>query len=385
MTGATTVHSFILADSQQTLSTTGIDTAWPEVDQAIRGLQAGAPIVVGALPFHPADPPALFTPDTHRFNPGPPSLPDAALPRIQRTEEHPPRGQHAERVSRAVARIRSGEFNKIVLSREVRYHLAAGCPPEVLLDRFLRGSGTGHGHLVDLGPAGPAHRGATLVGSSPELLVSKQGSHIVSHPLAGTVPRSQDAEQDQTRARELLRSDKNIDEHAFVTAEIRRILAPYCTDLDIPDRPELTSTSHTWHLGTRIVGRLKDPRVSVLELAAALHPTPAVCGFPTPVTQEALCTAEPDRGFYAGAVGWSDDQGNGEWRVSIRSAVTQGRIVRAHAGGGIVADSDAVDEVRETVAKLGPVRSALGLSPQVSVVPTVPASELATAAPLTLN
>lgn len=379
------MHSFILADNRQTLSTTGIDTVWPDVDQAIQGLQAGAPIIVGALPFHPADSPALFTPETHRFSPHPPSLPTAALPRIQKTEEYPPRGHHARRVNRAVARIRSGEFNKIVLSREVRYHLAKRCSPEALLNRFLDGSGTGHGHLVDLGPASPAHRGAVLVGSSPELLVAKQGSYIVSHPLAGTVPRSPDPVQNQARATELLHSAKNIAEHAFVTAEIRRVLAPYCTDLDIPDRPELTSTSHTWHLGTRIEARLKDPRVSVLELAAALHPTPAVCGFPTPVTQQALGMTEPDRGFYAGTVGWSDDQGNGEWRVSIRSAVTQGRIVRAHAGGGIVADSEAVDEVRETVAKLGPIRNALGLNPQVSGFPAVPAGEPAVAAPLILS
>lgn len=352
------MYSFIFTDSQQTLEAEGVQDSWGSVVEA---LSSGASLVVGALPFHPEETPALFAPQSFSFRRGAPELPTGKLPEVHDIAEMTSRGEHANRVEQAVSQIRSGKFQKLVLSREERYLLAAQPSPEVLLGSFLTGSGTGHGHLVDLGSAGHRYRGAQLIGSSPELLIAKRGEFIESYPLAGTIPRCPDPDEDQARADGLLRSGKDIAEHGFVTEDIRRVLEPYCVELEIPEVPSLTATSHTWHLGTRIRGRLKDPRVPVLELAAALHPTPAVCGFPTPRTQRELRKVEPGRGFYAGAVGWSDAAGNGQWRVSIRSAVLQGNTVRAHAGGGIVADSDAAAEVRETVAKLGPVRAALGL------------------------
>lgn len=359
------MYSFIFTDGAETLSARGCAQSWDDVSQAV---DSGVPMVLGALPFHRGDAPALFSPRSFSFHQGPPELPEGELPGVADTREMISHPEHAQRVQQVVSRIRSGAFKKLVLSREERYLLNATTSPELLLGSFLAGSGTGHGHLVDVSSAGVEHRGATLVGSSPELLIAKRGEIIESYPLAGTIPRSQDPVADKARAEGLLRSGKDIAEHGFVTEDIRRVLEPYCLELDIPARPSLTSTSHTWHLGTPIRGRLRDPRVSVLELAAALHPTPAVCGFPTPRTQQELLDLEPERGFYAGAVGWSDAAGDGQWRVSIRSALLQGRTVRAHAGGGIVADSDAAAEVRETVAKLGPVRAALGL-PTGELVP----------------
>lgn len=106
-------------------------------------------------------------------------------------------------------------------------------------------------------------------------------------------------------------------------------------------------------------GTLKDESVSALELAEVLHPTPAVGGYPTQIAQAFLAEEEADRGFYAGALGWSDKHGNGEWRVTIRSAIIDGDTVTAHAGGGIVAESDPETEFAETETKLGPVRAAL--------------------------
>ncbi|MBC3186601.1 isochorismate synthase [Corynebacterium sp. zg-331] len=355
-------YSFLLTGPEGTLHGAGHRTTWHSVDQALAGLAGGSPLAVGALPFHAAEPPALWCPRRFWFAHGAPALPHDAIPGVVETAESPEAEQHAQRVRRARERIRDGEYQKIVLARGVRYRLAGRADPRVLLARFLAGSGTGHGHLVDLGSAGPAHAGAWLVGSSPELLLLKRGRYIESHPLAGTVARSADPVQDEALATELLLSAKNIEEHSYVTREIRRILEPWCAQLEVPERPSLTATSHTWHLGTRIRGMVRNESVSALELAAALHPTPAVCGYPTAATQTALRETEPARGFYAGAVGWADDRGNGEWRVSIRGAIAQGTTVVAHAGGGIVADSDPRAEVRETEVKLGPVRAALGIA-----------------------
>ena len=135
-----------------------------------------------------------------------------------------------------------------------------------------------------------------------------------------------------------------------------------CTDLEIPEHPSLTSTREMWHLGTRIRGRIADPRTTALDLALAVHPTPAVCGTPTDAARRLIAGIEGDRGFYAGAVGWSDAGGDGDWMVTIRcveiDADRAGAV--AWAGGGLVADSEPDDEVAETGAKLRTVLRAVG-------------------------
>nr|WP_274709755.1 isochorismate synthase [Corynebacterium sp. c6VSa_13] len=305
----------------------------------------------------------MFTPLRYWFSHGAPEFrtPADSPARVVGQRAIPSANEHRQRVAQAVRTLRDGQLRKLVLSRAMAFELDKPADPEVLLSRFIAHSGTGHGHLVDLSSAGPTHARQWLVGSSPELLIYKRGPYIESHPLAGTAPRSVDPVEDQARATELMLSAKDLDEHSYVTREIRRVLEPLCTELIIPARPSLTRTAFTWHLGTRITGQLKDPKVSALELAQALHPTPAVAGFPSAEAREELARREPDRGFYAGAVGWSDSAGNGEWRVVIRSAVVAGTQVIAHAGGGLVATSDPDVEVAETSTKLGPVRAALGV------------------------
>src|SRR5690606_13041490 len=113
------------------------------------------------------------------------------------------------------------------------------------------------------------------------------------------------------------------------------ILAPFCTDIAIPDGTRLRATATMWHLGTRIVATLKDDSVSAAELAARLHPTPAVCGMPRLASAQAIADLEEyDRGFYAGAVGWVDRNGDGEWYVALRCAEVDACNVRLYAGAG---------------------------------------------------
>ena len=165
-------------------------------------------------------------------------------------------------------------------------------------------------------------------------------------------------------ARALRDSGKDAFEHAFVVDSIAHALAPLCTDLEIPERPSLTSTREMWHLGTRIRGRISDPRTTALDLALAVHPTPAVCGTPTDEARRLIAGIEGPRGFYAGAIGWSDADGDGDWMVSIRCAEIDAdrRGAIAWAGGGIVADSDPDAEVAETGAKLRTVLRAFNAS-----------------------
>nr|WP_255549425.1 isochorismate synthase [Corynebacterium sp. TAE3-ERU12] len=285
-------------------------------------------------------------------------MPTATPPQCVNFAEDDP-DQHAERVRSWIDRISGGELEKIVLSRRMRFQMGDAINPEAML-RWVMNDAK-QGHIAALSPAGGEYADAYLVGASPEVLIRKRGAYISTHPLAGTAPRAADPDEDARLARGLAESEKDLAEHAFVTEQIRQCLEPYCVELNVPDQPTLTQSTHTWHLGTPIVGRVADPKLPSLELARALHPTPAVGGYPTDTAVAALRTDEPDRGFYAGCVGWSDAAGDGEWRVTIRSAVVSGATVTAHTGSGVVADSDPNAEARETITKLGPVRSALGL------------------------
>ncbi len=139
-------------------------------------------------------------------------------------------------------------------------------------------------------------------------------------------------------------------------------LRPYCRTLSAPTRPRLVSTPTMWHLGTTITGELADPDVTALHLAAALHPTPAICGTPTDSARRLVTELERfDRGYYAGAVGWTNADGDGEWAVSIRCAEVAEHSLRLYAGGGIVPESDPEAELEETSAKFATLLRAMGL------------------------
>jgi menaquinone-specific isochorismate synthase len=102
---------------------------------------------------------------------------------------------------------------------------------------------------------------------------------------------------------------------------------------------------------------------TVLELLQALHPTPAVCGYPRDEALEFLRGEEPfDRGWYAGPVGFFDEEGNGAFAPALRSAVAHGRTWRLFAGAGIVAGSRPELEWAETGIKFEPVLRALEAS-----------------------
>lgn len=364
--------SFVFIDAQSTLTCAGITTAYPTLDAAQAALQSGeSPLVVGAIAFHPYETPALFTPQQYWFNQGQvANSPSFTLENAATVSPHSPvtvlnvadshsQSEYLERVARAVNLIRSGDLQKIVLSRTQTLTVDQPINPVDLLHHFTKNASTLHAHLVDLSSAGVKTRGHYLVGASPELLISKRGNQIYSHPLAGTAPRCIDPVRDQAQATELQLSQKNYAEHAFVTSEIKEALQPYCHDLNVPKTPMLTRTSHTWHLGTPIHGTLKDPSIPLLELVQQLHPTAAVNGYPSTLAQQILKDEEPDRGFYAGAFGWTDAHGNGEWRVTIRSVTVANNRITACAGGGIVADSDPLTEYLETETKLGPARQAI--------------------------
>ena len=274
----------------------------------------------------------------------------------------PAAAHYRQAVRRALTEIQAGLLHKVVLARSLELRLRQPLALEALLLRLQRQNPGKYVFRCDL--AEPRQQPRVLIGASPELLLSKQGPQVVSHPLAGSVPRNlADARDDELRARALMRSAKNLHEHAIVVEAVSETLTRECRSLHVPAAPSLVQTATMWHLGTKITGRLQDPECSSLSLALALHPTPAVCGTPQRAAARAIEGFEGlDRGYFGGIVGYCDGSGDGEWAVSIRCAEATATSLRLYAGAGIVADSDPHDELAETTAKLGTMLKALGFS-----------------------
>ncbi|HEY8545853.1 MAG TPA: isochorismate synthase [Acidimicrobiales bacterium] len=241
------------------------------------------------------------------------------------------------------------DLRKVVLAREV--HVQGDRPFDrvALLDR-LRTTFPGC-HIVAVG---------RLVCASPELLVSRSGEMVRSHPMAGTAPRGGDPTTDQRLAASLLASTKDRAEHQITIDMVHDTLLPWCSYLDYEAEPSVVPVANVQHLATLVEGRLSQPPPSVLELVAALHPTPAVSGSPRDAAVAWIGANEGfDRGLYAGTAGWTDGRGNGTWAVAVRAAELDGDAVRVIAGNGIVADSDPETELAETRVKLQALLTAL--------------------------
>ncbi|MEU4657827.1 isochorismate synthase [Streptomyces sp. NPDC023723] len=316
---------------------------------------------VGMLPFRPDTPPRLTVTANVRMSRAAtaplPATVSAPRPRFHTARSEPAEEHYLAAVQEALRRLADGKLDKVVLARTLRLIADAPVDLPALVESLRRHNPYGYVFAAPL--PGPG----TLVGASPELLVAKRGRTVRSHPLAGTVARSADPAEDARRAEALLASAKNLHEHALVVEAVTATLRHYCRDVDAPARPSLTHTETLWHLGTPVRAILRDPATSSLELAAALHPTPAVCGTPADPARELISELEPfDRGFYAGAVGWCDARGDGEWAVTIRCAEVEDRSLRLYAGAGIVPGSTPAGELAETTAKFRTLLDALGLA-----------------------
>lgn len=324
------------------------------------------PIAVGALPFDPDGAPALVVPESVRWTaplvasglPG--HLPEHRPGRVAgRLAPCPEPAGYEAMVADALHRMDAGELEKVVLARVLEFGATEPVDAPAMLRELAARDPRGYLFAVDLPTAGPGPR--TLVGASPELLLSRRAGAVCANPLAGSAPRHPDPAQDERLGAALLASAKDRHEHALVVDAVAAALAPFCDPLVVPAEPSLVRTETLWHLSTEIEGRV-DPSVSALTLARALHPTPAVCGVPRAAARAAIGEIEPfDRGFYTGTVGWTDAAGDGEWVVALRCGQVEGSSVRLYAGAGIVPASVPAAELEETAVKLRTQLRALGL------------------------
>jgi isochorismate synthase len=262
-------------------------------------------------------------------------------------------------VERALAAIEAGMVDKVVLARTLLVEADRPIDARLVARRLNAEEPGAFVFLVAL-PGG----GSTLVGASPELVVRRRGRKVFSDPLAGTARRSPDRVRDREIAQQLFDAVKEQREHRLVAEAVADALTPFCSKLVVDSEASVTSTATLWHLHTAIKGTLKPDAPDALTIAAALHPTPAVCGTPQAAAAELIGRLEPfDRRFFAGLVGWVDALGDGEWALTLRCAEVSGSTARLHAGAGIVAGSEPALEDLETEAKFGVGLRALGVEP----------------------
>ena len=332
------------------------------------------PVVVGALPFDGMSPATLAIPrvtmlrradgNAWRVTVGPgagpggdgiappgPTAPDGTrAPAGLEASAVPDRSDYVAAVAEARRTILAGHLQKVVLARMLVVRADHDFDRRALLRRL---------RLAEPDAFVFAVHG--FIGASPELLVARHGRSVAANPLAGTAARAEDPAEDARVAGRLLRSAKDLREHAPVVEAVRDGLAPVCERLEVDPSPSAIRTGKVWHLSTQVRGTLRTPAPDVLDLAARLHPTPAVCGTPRDAALAAIARLERiDRTLYAGAVGWIDGNGDGEWAVGLRCAEVQGRMALLFAGAGIVADSEPDQELAETDAKFRSMLDALG-------------------------
>ena len=177
----------------------------------------------------------------------------------------------------------------------------------------------------------------TFIGASPETLYRRKNTLVESAAVAGTYPRGQTEEEDQTFMEALLANPKEQHEFQVVRNRVYEALAPLCTKLEMQDEKVL-KTPTVQHLYHTFQGILKEA-MDDAALIQALHPTPAVGGFPRKEAFYEIKNREYfDRGWYAAPIGWVSPS-EAHHLVGIRSALIEKNLLRLFAGTGIVTGS----------------------------------------------
>ncbi|HAT1617690.1 TPA: isochorismate synthase EntC [Raoultella ornithinolytica] len=320
------------------------------------------PVMVGAIPFDTNQPSELFIPvswenfsRTGKQQSARYFSAQTPMDVVDR-QEIPQQDAFMAMVERAAELTATPEVDKVVLSRLIDITTRERVDSGALLERLIAQNPASFNFHV------PLSDGGVLLGASPELLLRKEGAHFSSLPLAGSARRQPDDVLDREAGNKLLASGKDRHEHELVTQAMKAVLTPRCRELSLPDSPQLVTTPTLWHLATPIEGTAL-AQENAMSLACLLHPTPALSGFPHQVAKRLIAELEPfDRQLFGGIVGWCDDEGNGEWVVTIRCARLHQRTLRLFAGAGIVPASSPLGEWRETGVKLTTMLNVFGLN-----------------------
>jgi len=259
-------------------------------------------------------------------------------------EEGTDRASFCRLVERAKKYIFEGDIFQVVLSRRIRLRYSGDLFPVYRALRVINPSP--YLFFVDFGPA-------TLVGSSPEVLVRVQNGMVDVLPIAGTRKRGRTEEEDLRLEHDLLQDDKELAEHVMLVDLGRNDVGRICDygTVEVPVLKRVDRYSHVMHIVSHVRGRLRSG-MSALDALKSCFPAGTVSGAPKVRAMEIISELEgSSRGFYAGAVGYLGLNGSLDTCIAIRTIFADGEVLTIQAGAGVVADSIPENEYEETVNK----------------------------------
>ena len=271
---------------------------------------------------------------------------DHALPEPVSRTDHPDQDGWSRNVERALAAFSERRLDKVVLARRTELGFAEAVDAALLAESLEEATPDCFHFYVE------PEAGVTFVGASPERLFRREGRAIESEAVAGTRPRGASEADDDELRDDLLRSQKDKAEHDHVRVGIREALGPLCAELEVESGVSEMKLASRRHMLSRVRGTLREG-VADAEVLRALHPTPAVGGYPKKGALEEIRSAEPfDRGWFAGPVGWIGADA-AEFAVGIRSGLVRGNKLALFSGAGIVEGSVPQPEWAEIEQKIG--------------------------------
>jgi salicylate biosynthesis isochorismate synthase/menaquinone-specific isochorismate synthase len=283
--------------------------------------------------------------ESHLLSVAEPPRAVAGEPAAYRIEADRPHTAYRALVAAARDAVAAGACEKLVVARSIHVRSAEQIDAAALLAALRRA----HPHAASFAVASGAR---CFLGATPERLAEVEGRQVATAAPNPRAPRGRAPDEDAALGRALRESKKEQEEHAIVVRAVAAALAPLCDRLAVPESPRLLALEGIQHLETPIEGTLRAPR-HLLDVAARLHPTPAVAGAPRAAALDWLAAHESlDRGWYAGGVGFVDAKGGGELAVALRCALLDGGDATGFAGAGVVAASDPHAELVETRLKL---------------------------------
>ena len=274
-------------------------------------------------------------------------------PRAQRTER-----EYGAVVERLVKEIEAGEAFQVVPSQ--RFELDTAADP-IDVYRMLRVTNPSpYMYLLQI-PNEIGETAFSIVGSSPEALVTVQDGRATTHPIAGTRWRGASEEDDQLLEKELLSDEKERAEHLMLVDLGRNDLGRVCVPgtVRVEDYSHIERYSHVMHLVSTVNGMLADGRTA-LDAVTACFPAGTLSGAPKVRAMELIEEVEiTRRGLYGGVVGYLDFAGNADFAIAIRTALMRDGTAYVQAGGGVVADSNGPYEYTEAANKAKAVLAAI--------------------------
>ena len=266
----------------------------------------------------------------------------------------PDRAEWESSLNTALEEMGANKYEKVVLARKATLTFNDPVDPVAYLLRLRRMTEDTFNFYFQ------ADEGHAFLGATPERLFKRQGRTIHTEAIAGTRPRGLTTRDDERYSKALLNSEKEVREHSIVVDMIRNVLEQHCHNLVVDEEVQITRLSHVQHLCKHFMGEL-DPETSDADLIEALHPTPAMGGYPTDIALEAIEDLEPfNRGWYAAPIGFVGHD-HTEFVVGIRSALVERERVSLYSGAGIVLGSDPAEEWQEIEDKISKFLKALDL------------------------